>query len=97
VMLAKLEEDIQRVGRHTAILRLVITHKSIGIIKLSEISGFRQHQVRYSLRVLENQGLIKPSPQGAVATAKGKKFEKNLKEKVQRLRKALDKLTIFFY
>jgi len=94
-MLAKLEQDIQRIARHIAILRLVITHQSIGIIKLSELSRFRQHQVRYSLRVLEHHGLIRPSPRGAVATAKGRKFIKNLGKKVERLKKTLEELTNF--
>ena len=92
-MLAKIEQDIQRIARHIAILKLVITHQSIGIIKLSEFSGFRQHQVRYSLRVLENHNLIRPSPQGAVATAKGRKFINNLGKKVEKLKRSLLDLT----
>ncbi len=92
-MLAKLEEDIKRVARHTIILNFVILYHSIGIIKLSELSGFPQHQVRYSLRVLEHHNLLKPSPQGAVATARGKKFMQNLDKKIEKLREELLNLT----
>ncbi|MFQ5835505.1 MAG: hypothetical protein ACE5HR_06255 [bacterium] len=88
-MLSILEQDIERLARHTAILKFVILHGPIGIIKLSELSGFLQHRVRYSLRVLEQRSLIKPSPQGAVATPKGKEFMKTLGEKVENLRKKL--------
>lgn len=96
-MLAKIEEDIKRLARHTIVLNFVIFHHSIGIIKLSELSGFPQHQVRYSLRVLEHHSLIKPSPQGAVATARGKKFMQNLDKKIEKLRKSLLDLSRLFY
>ena len=96
-MLAKIEEDIKRLARHTIVLNFVIRHHSIGIIKLSELSGFPQHQVRYSLRVLEHHNLIKPSPQGAVATARGKKFMQNLDKKIENLRKGLLDLSKLFY
>jgi len=92
-MLAKIEEDIKRLARHTIVLNFVILHQAIGIIKLSELSGFPQHQVRYSLRVLEHHNLLKPSPQGAVATARGKKFMQNLGEKIEKIRKELLNLT----
>ncbi len=88
-MLDKLEQEIKRLARHTAILKFVIGHGPIGIIKLSELSGFLQHRVRYSLRVLEQHSLIRPSPQGAVATPKGKEFMKTLGEKVENLEKSL--------
>ena len=88
-MLAKLEQEIQRLARHTAILKFVIGHGPIGIIKLSELSGFLQHRVRYSLRVLEQKNLIRPSPRGAVTTPKGKEFMKTLGEKVENLKKSL--------
>ena len=88
-MLAKLEQEIERLARHTAILKFVIGRGPIGIIKLSELSGFLQHRVRYSLRILEQDNLIRPSPQGAVATLKGKEFMKTLGEKIESLRKGL--------
>ncbi len=88
-MLAKLEEDIKRLARHTIVLNFVILHQVIGIIRLSELSGFPQHQIRYSLRVLEHHNLIKPSPQGAVVTARGKKFMQNLDKKIEKIRRSL--------
>ena len=88
-MLDKLEQEIGRLARHTAILKFVISHGPIGIIKLSELSGFLQHRVRYSLRILEQKNLIRPSPQGAVATPKGKEFMKTLGEKIENLKKSL--------
>jgi len=88
-MLAKLEKEIERVARHTAILRFVIAQGPIGIIRLSEVSGFLQHRVRYSLRVLEQSNLIRPSPRGAVATPEGQEFMKTLGEEIEDLRRSL--------
>ena len=49
-------------------LKTVRDHGPIGIIRLSQVTGQPQHMIRYSLRTLENSGVIKPSPQGAVVT-----------------------------
>ena len=48
-------------------LKKVMDSGPIGIMKLSAETGIPDHLVRYSLRVLEQQGLIAPSTQGAVA------------------------------
>jgi predicted transcriptional regulator len=88
-MLAKLRQEIERLARHSAILKFVILHEPIGIIRLSQLSGFRQHRVRYSLRILEQQSLIKPSLKGALATVKGKDFIRTLGKKLENLRKDL--------
>jgi len=89
-MLSKLNEEVELLERHITILKFVIENSPIGIIKLSELSGCPQHKVRYSLRILEEQDLIKPSLQGAVATRKAEKFIKAFPKK---LRKLIDKLT----
>jgi predicted transcriptional regulator len=72
IMLSNLRREIQILRRHVLILDLVLKHEPVGIIKLSAMSGLPQHKVRYSLRVLEQRGLIKPSQQGAVATDKAR-------------------------
>jgi len=94
MMISKLKQEIERVGRHTAILKIVIKQGPIGIIKISELTGYPQHKVRYSLRVLEQQNLIKPSSQGAIATTKAKKLIKMLPEKVKPLIKELENLSL---
>ncbi len=50
------------------ILKTVQKHGPIGIIRLSQMTGQPQHMIRYSLRTLEKDGIITPSPQGAVVT-----------------------------
>jgi len=89
-MLNKLNDEIELLERHITILKFVVENSPIGIIKLSELGGCPQHKVRYSLRVLEEQNLIKPSPQGAVATRKAEKF---IRAFPRELRKIINKLT----
>lgn len=67
-MLAKLKSEIELVSRHLEVIRAVVEHQPIGIMKLSEVLGLPYHRVRYSLRILEQEGYIRASPAGAVAT-----------------------------
>ena len=62
------EKEVNLLGRHLEVLRTVREHGPIGIIRLSQLTGQPQHSIRYSLRTLENSGIIKPSPQGATVT-----------------------------
>lgn len=62
--------DVKVLERHLKVLKAVIENEPIGIIKLSQKTGLPQHAVRYSLRVLEQEGLIEPSRSGAITTDK---------------------------
>jgi predicted transcriptional regulator len=92
IMLSNLRREIELLRRHVLILDLVMRHEPVGIIKLSSISDLPQHKVRYSLRVLEQRGLIKPSQQGAVATEKARKYRVKLYEEALASRKDFESL-----
>jgi len=74
-----MELELELLQRHVEILKAVKDHEPIGIIRLSEITGHPQHKVRYSLRILEQEGLIEPSAQGAVVTARIAEFIPHLR------------------
>jgi len=65
---SKIESEVKLLERHVAMLRAIMENQPIGIIRLSELLNFPQHKVRYSMRILEQEGLIRPSPEGAVTT-----------------------------
>ena len=65
-LLENIGAELDLTERHLLVLKRVIEEAPIGILKLSEITGMQNHKVRYSLRVLEQANLIKPSAQGAV-------------------------------
>jgi predicted transcriptional regulator len=64
------EKELDLLIRHIDVLRTVRDHGPIGIIRLSQITGQPQHMIRYSLRTLEHDGIIRPSAQGAIITDK---------------------------
>ena len=65
----RLANQVEKERRDVAILRAVIEHGPIGIVRLAEETGVPEHKVRYSLRMLENDGLVEPTKQGAVPPA----------------------------
>ena len=92
----RLRTDLDLLHRRITVLQAVEEHQPIGIIRLSKRLGLPQHKARYALRVLEQDGLIRPSRAGAVATKKAKSFRKELrvvlnemKETVETLRNSL--------
>jgi len=64
------ERELDLLGRHVEVLRTVKDEGPIGIIRLSQLTGQPQHMIRYSLRTLEKEGVIRPSSSGAVVTDK---------------------------
>lgn len=96
VLASKVESEVKLLQRHVMMLKAIVENQPIGIIRLSEKLDYPQHKVRYSLRILEQEGLIKPSPEGAVTTDKLNGFLDYLKEMldetadtVQSLRKSI--------
>ena len=64
----KVDEDLELLARHLLMLQAIHDNGPIGIIRLSEILGVPKHKIRYSLRLLEKDGAILPSQDGAVVT-----------------------------
>ena len=64
------EKELELLSRHLEVLNTVKESGPVGIIRLSKMTGQPQHTIRYSLRTLEKDGLIKPSPNGAIVTDK---------------------------
>jgi len=77
-----IETELDILKRHVKVLKVLKENEPAGIIKLSELTSHPQHMVRYSLRILEQEGLIEPSPQGAITTDVMKKSIPKLKLKL---------------
>ncbi len=63
-----MKDEIELLSRHVIVIRAVLEHQPIGIMKLSELLDLPFHRIRYSLRVLEQLGYIRATPTGAMAT-----------------------------
>ncbi len=77
-----IENELDILKRHIHVLTMLKEHQPMGIIKISEMTGYPQHMIRYSLRILEQERLIEPSSRGAVVT-------ENLDQTMIHLKKAL--------
>ncbi|OFV68807.1 MAG: hypothetical protein SCAL_000483 [Candidatus Syntrophoarchaeum caldarius] len=78
-----LRDEIEMFKRHIIVLRAVIKEGAIGILKLAEVTALPTHKVRYSLRILEREGLIRPSYRGAVATRAGIEVFDGIKAEIE--------------
>lgn len=65
-MVERLQNQVEKEKRDLTILHEVIADGPIGIVKLSDRTGLPEHKVRYSLRMLENDEFIEPTPDGAI-------------------------------
>ena len=77
-MMELVNREVDTVGRHLEMLKLVVGNEPIGIMKIAGETGYAEHRVRYSLRVLEENNLIKPTTQGAVTTDQASGFVESL-------------------
>ena len=93
-MIDRLEKEVDMLDRHLDVLRMVSEDEPIGIVKMSNETGYRHHKVRYSLRVLEEENLIEPTNQGATTTDRTSGFVDQLDDKVDRVNDKLDEMKI---
>ena len=93
-MIDRLEKEVDMLERHLQVLRMVIENEPIGIVKMSNETGYPHHKVRYSLRVLEEESLIEPSSQGAVTTEHTQGFIDDLDGKVDEIVGQLESMKI---
>lgn len=89
---SKIESELDLLQRHVLMLKTIINNQPIGIIRLSELTKYPQHKVRYSLRILEQEGLIVPSPEGAVITERLEEFLENLKSILDKMNSTINEL-----
>lgn len=73
---------------------MVIESEPIGIVKMSNETGYPHHKVRYSLRVLEEENLIEPSSQGAITTERTQEFVDELDDKLDEIVNKLESMKI---
>lgn len=85
VLTSVIETEMDILKRHIHVLKTLLKNQPMGIIKLSELTNYPQHMVRYSLRILEQDGLVEPSSQGAVTTDKVPKTIDILKKTLKKI------------
>ena len=93
-MIDRLEKEVDMLERHLQVLKMVIENEPIGIVKMSNETGYPHHKVRYSLRVLEEENLIEPSSQGAITTERTAEFVDELEDKMGEIVEKLESMKL---
>ena len=82
----RLYSELDLLSRHIKVLEIVKEKQPIGIVRIANELGLGEHEVRHSLSVLEEAGLIKPTPNGAVLRG-------NIKEEVLKIVEVVDEIS----
>lgn len=90
--LDSLANEIELLERHIAILNIVKKSQPVGLIRLSEMTGIPKHKVRYSLKLLEKDGIIKATVDGAVVTDRYEWFMDQVRTQMPELHSMLDRI-----
>lgn len=85
-------EDVELLERHISILKTVKGNQPVGLIRLSEMTGIPKHRVRYSLKLLEQQGIIVATPEGATVSDRYDGFMNEISSYIDELATRIGKL-----
>ena len=91
-LVTRIEEELDLLARNVAILEKLAQSPPIGIIRLSEALRLPIHKTRYSLHLLEREGVIQPSADGAVVTERAREFWESLDRSLDRMSKVIQHL-----
>ena len=91
-MLDRVRSEVSLLDRHLEVLRTVMAHQPIGIMRLAELMDLPYHRIRYSLRVLEQMGYIRASPEGAMVMEKAEDLLSTLDAQLQNLIERIDEV-----
>lgn len=81
----RIASELDLLARNVDILERLSGSPPMGIIRLSEALHLPIHKVRYSLHLLEREGVIQPSADGAVVTDRSKEFWATLDQSLDRM------------
>ncbi len=80
-----IKKEMKVLERTIKLLGLIEKNQPVSINKLSQLSDLPEHKVRYSLRMLQKEGLIEPTSKGAITTKKHDEFKNHLMDLLNRL------------
>ena len=95
-IMEKMTAELELIERHVKMLRATKENQPVGIIRLTKILNIPAHKVRYSLRLLEQEGLISPSKEGAMVTERYDEFMDDVKAALDDLETKINALRSVF-
>ena len=91
-MFARIENEIAILKRHLRVLEAVDEHGPVGLVTLSNRLPYPRHKIRYSLRVLESEDLVKSTECGVTTTDQVTDFWPTVDRTVEAVQHTLDQL-----
>lgn len=88
----RISAELELLSRNVDILEQLSGRTPKGIIRLSEALRLPIHKVRYSLHLLEREGVIQPSADGAVVTDASRQFWESLDSSLSEMSRQIDHL-----
>ena len=81
----RIANELELLARNVELLERLANSPPMGIIRLSEAMHLPIHKVRYSLHLLERQGVIEPSAEGAVVTERAQEYLRDMERSLDRM------------
>ena len=88
----RIEQELVLLARNVEILERLSQSPPLGIIRLSEALRLPIHKTRYSLHLLEREGVIQPSADGAVVTDRTREFWASLNRSLDNMTTVIQRL-----
>jgi predicted transcriptional regulator len=88
----RISDELELLSRNVDILEQLSGRTPKGIIRLSEALHLPIHKVRYSLHLLEREGVIEPSADGAVVTDVAREFWESLDRSLDEMGRRIEHL-----
>jgi predicted transcriptional regulator len=88
----RISAELELLSRNVDILEQLSGRTPKGIIRLSEALHLPIHKVRYSLHLLEREGVIQPSADGAVVTDAARQFWESIDKSLDEMSRRIDHL-----
>lgn len=85
-------EELGLLERHVSILKTVRDNQPVGLIRLSEMTGIPKHKVRYSLKLLEKEGIIRATTEGAVVTDSFEPFMESMRVHLDDITREIERI-----
>lgn len=88
----RIASELELLARNVDVLQRLSGKSPIGIIRLSEALNLPIHKVRYSLHLLEREGVVQPSADGAVVTDHTAQYWESLHGSLDRMTTLIQQL-----
>jgi predicted transcriptional regulator len=88
----RISAELELLSRNVDILEQLSGRTPKGIIRLSEALHLPIHKVRYSLHLLEREGVIQPSADGAVVTDSARQFWESIDRSLDEMSRRIEHL-----